>query len=608
MTTLLKDIREGVNMKRLKNTSTDKYFEKGDNQSMTQFSAGIYTDAIEEELNLWHKENKVQRFWACDPTLWTNSDENNWMGWLNVALEKNEVMSIEALANEIKAAGFSDVVLMGMGGSSLCPAMMAKTFGKIATYPRLHILDSTYPLQIRHLEEQIDLKKTFFIVSSKSGSTLEPNIFKAYFYTRLQRVLNETEVGDRFLAITDVGTSLETIAKENHFKAIFHGIASIGGRYSALSNFGMVPSGLMGVDVKALLHHAETMKKECSPNILVKDNPGIVLGVVLGVCAKHGKDKVTLIVSQEIHCLGGWLEQLLAESTGKNGKGLIPVDQEPLGDPTVYSNDRIFVYIRLVSAPDPEQDRAVLAFEQSGFVVVRLSLPDKMHLGAELFRWEIATAVAGSILEINPFNQPDVEESKLLTLQLTDQFERTKQRILPQPFFSGEGISFFTDEKNLHEITKQMVGEPSAVGYLRAHLNRIKPGDYVDLSAFIEMTDAHTALLQASRVAIRDNKKVATCLGFGPRFLHSTGQAYKGGPNTGVFLQITADCSEDIQIPGHCYTFGVVIAAQAQADFSVLANRSRRILRIHLGKDVRGGLQRLFELIQQALGCVDNTF
>ena len=568
---------------------------------IVQFSAGECTNAINAELAVWQKEKKVERLWAGDATLWTNSEENKWMGWLNVAAENKEVPRIVALANEIKSAGITDIVLLGMGGSSLCPAMMAKIFGTIAGYPRLHILDSTDPMQILHLEESIDLKKTFFIVSSKSGSTLEPNIFKQYFYARLQTILNTSEVGDRFLAITDPGTSLETIAKSNHFKAIFHGIPSIGGRYSALSNFGMVPSGLMGVDVSKFLHHVEAMRQACSPAVLVKDNPGVVLGVILGVCAKLGKDKVTLIASPDIHSLGSWLEQLLAESTGKEGKGLIPVDQEPIGTPAVYGDDRVFVYLRLESAPDPYQDHAVRALEQSGLIVVRLKILDKMHLGAELFRWEIATNVAGSILDIDPFNQPDVEQSKVLSLKLTEQYEKTGKLTQPNPFFSEEGLSLFTDEKNEHDIARHLVGKPSIAAYLRAHLNRIKPGDYVDLSAFIEMSDSHTALLQESRVLIRDNKKAATCLGFGPRFLHSTGQDYKGGPNTGVFLQITSDYSEDIQVPGHRYTFGVVIAAQAQADFSVLAQRARRVLRIHLGKDVARGLRQMCELIRSAL-------
>lgn len=570
-------------------------------QSNTQFSAGIYADEIEAELNAWQDKNKIQRLWSSDATLWTNTDESEWTGWLNVALEKAEVPRINALANELESAGFTDILLMGMGGSSLCPAMMAKTFGKIVGYPQLQILDSTDPVQISHLEASIDLQKTFFIVSSKSGSTLEPNIFKDYFYQRLQTVLKKTAVGDRFLAITDPGTTLEVTAKAEHFKAIFHGIPSIGGRYSALSNFGMVPSGLMGVDVKEFLRHAETMQQACSPSVAVKSNPGVVLGVILGICAKHGKNKVTLIVSPAIQTLGAWLEQLLAESTGKNGKGLIPVDQEPLGAPSVYGDDRVFIYVRLDTAPDAEQDRAALAFECAGFVVVRLNLADKMHLGAELFRWEIATDVAGSILGIDPFNQPDVEESKVLTSQLTSQYDQTGKLPELSPFFSADGITLFTDENNARDITQQLVGTPSMAGYLRAHLSRVKKDDYVDLSAFIEMSDAHTTLLQEGRVLIRNNKKVATCLGFGPRFLHSTGQAYKGGPNTGVFLQITADHSEDIAIPNHRYTFGLVITAQAQADFTVLTKRSRRVLRIHLGADVQGGLQQLRNLIQEAL-------
>jgi len=571
-----------------------------DQQTTTQFSAGIYTDAIAKELDAWQHENKIQRLWDHDATLWTNTDENKWMGWLNVISEKSEVSRIESLTNEIKTAGITDIVLLGMGGSSLCPAMMADTFGKIQDYPQLHILDSTDPLQIRHLEKSINLKKTFFIVSSKSGSTLEPNIYKEYFYTRLQKILNKEEVGDRFIAITDPGTTLETIAIKDNFKAIFHGVPAIGGRYSALSNFGMVPSGLMGVNIQEFLRLAETMQQPCSSVVLVKNNPGAVLGVILGVCAKQGKDKVTLITSPGIHSLGAWLEQLLAESTGKNGKGLIPVDQEPLGDPSVYGTDRVFIYIRLQSAVDTDQDRSVRELELAGCMVVRLSLPDKMHLGAELFRWEIATAVVGSILGINPFNQPDVEESKVLSLQLTSQYEKTGSITTPNPFFSEEGIMLFTDKNNEENISKLLVGDPNLEGYLQAHLSQVKQGDYVNLSAFIEMSDEHTALLQQIRILIRNNKKVATCLGFGPRFLHSTGQAYKGGPNTGVFLQITADHREDIQVPGHNYTFGLVIAAQAQADFTVLAQRSRRVLRIHLGKDVSHGLKQLRELIHRA--------
>ena len=563
----------------------------------TRFSAANHIDEIAAVLDDWQMQDKVTRLWKSDATLWTDTDENKWTGWLTVAADKKELPRIAALAKEIKAEGITDIVLLGMGGSSLCPAMLAETFGKIDGNPRLHVLDSTDPMQIRHLEESIELEKTFFIVSSKSGTTLEPTIFKDYFYTRLQAVLNKKEVGERFIAITDPGTPLETLAKNDHFKAIFNGIPSIGGRYSALSNFGMVPLGLMGVNVDEFLHNVRSMHMACSPAVLAKDNPGVVLGVILGVCARYGKDKVTLIASPGIHSLGAWLEQLLAESTGKDGKGLIPVDQEPLGDPSVYSDDRVFAYIRLETNPNVEQDHAVQRLEQAGFVVVRLHLTDKMHLGAELFRWEIATAVAGSIIGINPFNQPDVEESKVLALQYTSQYEKTGQLKQPKAFFTADEMSLFTDEKHARELSQIVVGTPSIEGYLRAYLKLAKKDDYVDLSAFITMSDEHTALLQASRVLIRDQKKLATCLGFGPRFLHSTGQAYKGGPNTGVFLQITADHEEDIQVPDHKFTFGLVITAQAQADFAVLVKRSRRVLRIHLGNDVQGGLQRLWKFI-----------
>jgi transaldolase/glucose-6-phosphate isomerase len=570
-------------------------------ENSIQVKAGKVTEAIQNEIDGWQNENKVQRLWASDSTLWMNEGENKWTGWLSLKSEEMELPRIESFTQEIKAAGFTDIVLLGMGGSSLCPAMMAETFGKVADYPHLHILDSTDPEQIRHLEEKIDLKKTLFIVSSKSGSTLEPNIFKEYFYARLQMALNKSEVGDHFIAITDPCTTLEKMANDNQFRAIFHGIPSDGGRYSALSNFGMVPSGLMGIDVKTFLQHVKDMQQNCQPDVAANNNPGLVLGVILGVSEKLGKNKITLVVSPGIHALGAWIEQLLAESTGKNGKGLIPVDQEPLGPPAVYSDDRLFVYIRLEAAFDPEQDRAISALEHAGFLVVKLYLSNKMHLGAELFRWEFATAVAGSIIGIDPFNQPDVEASKVLALQMTKQYEKTRQLPKTSPLISEDGITLFTDEKYKLEMTKLLIGKPNVIEYLRSHLNQIKKDDYVNLSAFIEMSDEHTALLQKSRVLIRDRKKIATCLGFGPRFLHSTGQAYKGGPNTGVFLQITADHDHDIEVPTHGYTFGLVIAAQALADFNVLVERSRRILRIHLGSDVSGGLQKLFEQLELAL-------
>jgi len=570
--------------------------------SKVDYSAGDLTAAIQKELNAWQQQNKMKRLWEHDKSLWTNTDEAEWMGWLDVSLEEEkELPRILALSKEINAKGYEDIILLGMGGSSLCPAMLAETFGHIDGYPHLHILDSTDPEQIRHLQASVNLKKTFFVVSSKSGSTLEPTIFKAYFYHQLQNAFDKPEVGEHFMAITDPGTVLEKTAKQDHFKAIFYGVPSIGGRYSALSNFGMVPAGLMGVNVPAFLRHADQMRQACLPDVPAQENPGLLLGVILGVCAKHHKDKITLVVSPGIQSLGAWLEQLLAESTGKQGKGLIPIDLEPLGKPMQYGNDRVFVYVRLQSAPDQEQDKAIDALQEAGFVVVRLYLQDKMHLGGELFRWEIATDVAGSILEIDPFNQPDVEESKVLTTQLTDQFEKTHRLTTLEPFFSDKEIALYTDTANQQAIQSLLKGKPSVENYLRAHLSRIQAGDYVDLSAFLEMSVPHFETLQKGRVAIRNETKAATCLGFGPRFLHSTGQDYKGGPNTGVFLQITTHYKEDLPVPNHAYTFGTVITAQAQGDFTVLAKRKRRVLHIHLKRGPAEGLVRLVQLINDAL-------
>jgi transaldolase/glucose-6-phosphate isomerase len=567
-----------------------------------EYKAGNLADKIDAALKDWQENDKVQRLWASDSKLWTGADEANWTGWLTIAeSELSEVSRIEELAKELKSAGITDVVLLGMGGSSLCPAMMATTFGKMDGHPKLSVLDSTAPEQIKHMEESINLETSFFIVSSKSGSTLEPNIFKAYFFKRMQEVLGKDDVGEHFLAITDPGSHLEKLAHEDKFKGVFHGMPSIGGRYSALSNFGMVPSGLAGVDLNHFLGYAKDMAGSCASTAEVADNPGAMLGVILGVCATNGKDKVTLIASPGIHALGAWLEQLLAESTGKIGRGIIPVDQEPLGKSDVYGDDRVFAYIRLNDAPDAEQDRAVEELEKAGEVVVRLHCETKNHLSAELFRWEFATAVAGSIIGIDAFNQPDVEASKVRAKELTTEFEETGKISAPEPIVETDGITLFTDDINAGELKTRLMGDPSVETYIQAHLSRIAEGDYVDLAAFFEMSDKHLDALQESRKLIRDNKKVATCLGFGPRFLHSTGQAYKGGPNTGVFFQITADHPNDLDVPGHKYTFGLVIQAQAQSDFEVLVKRSRRALHVHLGSDIEGGLAKLHEIFKRAL-------
>jgi transaldolase / glucose-6-phosphate isomerase len=430
---------------------------------------------------------------------------------------------------------------------------------------------------------------------------LEPNIFMQYFFARVKQVVGNKEVGSHFIAITDPGSNMQHVAENNDFRHIFYGVRSIGGRYSALSDFGMVPAAIMGVDVAKFLDNTEEMVHSCAACVPPQDNPGVLLGIIMGVLANDGWDKVTIVASPQISTLGAWLEQLLAESTGKDGEGLIPVHQELLGSPEVYSNDRLFVYLRLESAPDAAQDAAVAALENAGHPVVRILIANPYELGEEFFRWEIATAVAGSILGINPFNQPDVEASKVATRKLMAEYEKMGALPPEAPILVDSGIKLFTNEKNAAALAAGAGRDKTLTGYLKAHLSRLEAGDYFCLSAFIEMNAMYHAPLQAMRQAVRDVKKVATCLGYGPRFLHSTGQAYKGGPNIGVFLQITCDDAEDLAIPEQRYTFGVVKAAQARGDFQVLIERGRRALRVHLGKDVGAGLATLRVMFERAL-------
>jgi transaldolase / glucose-6-phosphate isomerase len=557
----------------------------------------VLAKQVTETVNDWRAAGKVRRLWQRDASLWTSRDESQWLGWLDVAEKQLECKDkFRQLAQEVRSENFRDILLLGMGGSSLCPEVLAKTFGRIQGFPNLHVLDSTDPAQIKTFEKKIDLAKTIFIVSSKSGSTLEPNIFKQYFFERVKETIGAEKAGNQFIAITDPGSKLETEATADKFRHIFHGVPSIGGRYSALSNFGIVPGAVMGLDVAKFLDRTEEMVEACAAAVPVEKNPGVMLGIILGTAAKAGRDKVTIVTSPTLSDLGAWLEQLLAESTGKQGKGLVPVDREELAASACYGNDRIFVYLRLEGVPDSAQDEKVATLENAGYPVVRISLDDTYDLGQEFFRWEIATAVAGSLIGINAFNQPDVEASKIETRKLTSEYEKAGSLPPEKPFFEQAGIKLFADPKNASAL-----GSGNLAGYLRAHLKRIRPGDYFALLAYVEMSAAHEARLQEIRHAIRDAKQVATCLGFGPRFLHSTGQAYKGGPNSGVFLQITCDDANDLPIPAQKYTFGAVKAAQARGDFQVLVDRGRRALRVHLGKNVEVGLSELLNIVAEAL-------
>ena len=550
----------------------------------------------------WKMSGKVRRLWARDASLWTGSDEAQWLGWLGIT--EDQLASADRfthLAADIKAAGFKHALLLGMGGSSLAPEVLKMTFGHINGFPELFVLDSTDPAQVKAFENKVDIANTIFIVSSKSGSTLEPNIFKQYFFERVRQAVGGENPGSRFIAITDPGSKFEQVALGDRFRYIFHGVPSIGGRYSALSNFGMIPAAVMGLDAAGFLDRADVMAIACSACLPVEKNPGVLLGLILGAAGRQGRDKVTLITSPPISDFGAWLEQLLAESTGKQGKGLIPVDGEPPGPPDVYGKDRVFAYIRTETDFDPEQDGAVDALGQAGHPVVRISLAKPYNLGQEMFRWEIATAVAGSILGINPFNQPDVEASKVATRKLTSEYEKTGSLPPETPFWTDGGVKLYTDEANSKALLQSAGEDRSLTGYLRAHLNRLGSGDYLALLAYIEMNDRHQEMLQELRKSVRDSRRVATCVGFGPRFLHSTGQAYKGGPNSGVFLQITCDDAVDLPVPGQTYTFGVVKAAQARGDFQVLVERGRRALRVHL-QDVESGLATLAAAFRNALG------
>jgi transaldolase/glucose-6-phosphate isomerase len=554
--------------------------------------------AVNASLDDWKRNNKVARLWQKDASLWTNTDEGNWLGWLTVTGEQlASLATLKQFAAEVKKAKFKHVLLLGMGGSSLCPEVLRMTFGKIAGFPELHVLDSTDPVQIKALEKKLDLKKTLCIVSSKSGSTLEPNIFKQYFFERVKKAVGEKLVGSRFIAVTDPGSKMQQVAEADKFWKIFAGVPGIGGRYSALSNFGMVPAAAMGLDVAKFLKNTQEMVKACGTGTAADKNPGVLLGTILGVAANHGRDKITIITSPGIFDLGAWLEQLIAESTGKIGKGIIPVDREKPANPETYGNDRVFAYLTLAGKTNKAQESVVARLEKAGQPVIRITLSNTYALGQEFFRWEIATAVAGSIIGINAFNQPDVEASKIETRKLTGEYESTGSLPAESPFFAAKEGKLFADPKNAAVLS----GGKSEGEVLRAHLSRLGTGDYFAVLGYIPMNAQNEAALETIRTAVRDSKKVATCLGFGPRFLHSTGQAYKGGPNSGVFLQITCDDAADLPVPGQKYTFGTVKAAQARGDFAVLAERGRRALRVHLGKNLKSGLKALAQAVLKGL-------
>src|SRR5579863_10146201 len=554
--------------------------------------------AVEKSAEEWRASAKIRRLWQKDKSVWTSDDEHKWLGWLNSAA-KADIADYEDYAQRVRGQNFSDAVVLGMGGSSLGPEVLAETFPKKSGFPRLHVLDSTDPAQVRAMEKAVDLKRTVFIVSSKSGGTTEPNVMKDYFFAQVSKAIGADKAGHRFIAVTDPGSSLEKVAKKQGFARIFHGEPTIGGRYSVLSPFGLVPAATAGIDVKSLIHHTLAMVRSCGADVPPHENPGVQLGLAMGLAGLEGRDKVTIFSSEKIADFGAWAEQLIAESTGKEGKGLVPIDGETLADASVYGNDRFFIDLRTAGETDAGHDEKLDALEHAGHPVVRIVIKSIEHIGQEFFRFEMATAVAGAILGINPFNQPDVEAAKVKTRELTAAFEKSGALPVEIPVISTADVDLYTDESNAAKLRKAGA-DGDLVSWLKTHFSRARANDYVALLAYIERNAAHIEALQNARLTIRDKYHAVTCAEFGPRFLHSTGQAYKGGPDSGVFLQITADDTHDLAVPGQKASFGLIKAAQARGDFDVLTERGRRALRVHLKGDLERGLKALDRAIRQA--------
>jgi transaldolase / glucose-6-phosphate isomerase len=560
-----------------------------------------FASAVEKAADQWRLDGTVRRLWARDKSVWTGSDEDRWLGWLDsVAEAQKNIRDYESFAQYVRREQFTDAVVLGMGGSSLGPEVLARVFGAKPGWPRLRILDSTDPDEIRATEKAIDLARTLFIVSSKSGTTTEPNVLKDYFLARVIETHGRKQAAAHFVAITDPGSALDQHATAEGFRRVFHGSPSIGGRYSVLSPFGLVPAAAAGVDIARFLALAESMVLTCGPDVPPADNPAIMLGLALGVAAREGHDKVTLTASPSLTAFGAWAEQLIAESTGKRGEGLIPIDGEPLGSPELYGRDRIFIDLALEGERGAAHEAALDALAKAGHPLVRIVLKSPEHIGQEFFRFELAVAVAGAVIGINPFDQPDVEASKVKTRELTAAFAKTGALPPETPVAADERLAIYTDAGNAQAL-RQAGADGGVESWLRAHLARLHEGDYAALLAYVARNEQHAQALRKIRLRLRGARRVATCAEFGPRFLHSTGQAYKGGPNSGVFLQITAD-GEDLAIPGQAASFAVIKAAQARGDFEVLAQRGRRALRVHLKGGADEGLDRLDAAIERALG------
>jgi transaldolase/glucose-6-phosphate isomerase len=568
-----------------------------DRQAMTA-SLGAYDEAVRAVIDEAARAQVTERVWKKDAELWKNESAHqkiiaNSLGWLTVPGEMLAVADeLKHFAESIRGSGFDYVMVCGMGGSSLCPEVLRQTFGRQAGFPELLVLDSTDPDTINNFKQQINVERCLFVIASKSGTTTEPNTFHRYWYNEVGQ--KNSTPGNSFVTITDPGSQMADIAAGEKFKRIFLNQPDIGGRYSALSYFGMLPAALMGLDVARLLRQTQSMVDACAAAIVVDQNPAALLGAIMAECALAGRDKLTIVTDQKLAALGLWVEQLIAESTGKEGQGIVPVVGEPLGSVSDYGDDRLFVSIS-VDKIDEETDSRLKSLECAGHPVVYRSLTDIYDLGAEFFLWELATAFAGWRLMINPFDQPNVQESKAATKALLETYKRDGKLPAQTALATDGQLTVYGGDEN-SASTSSTVNDA-----LRAHCEKMKTGDYVALLAYIEETPATLAALQAIREQLRNATECATTVGYGPRFLHSTGQLHKGGPDSGVFIQITAPDKIDFPVPEAPYSFSVLKDAQALGDFQSLQSHGRRALRVDLGGDVLAGLQRLQELIEQAL-------
>lgn len=517
---------------------------------------GRYKSLVDATLAELDQKDIVARMWRGDHTVWKDdpTEISNRLGWLNVTdVTSANLETLNGLADAVKSDGIKHVVLLGMGGSSLGPEVLRQVLGSASGYPELIVLDSTVPARVQSVTDAIDPEKTVFIVSSKSGSTIEPNVFYKHFWALVEDAVGKDDAGSHFIAVTDPGSNLDKLGGEQGFRHVFGNPTELGGRYSVMSYFGMAPAALIGADVPKLIERADSARAKCSPNVSTVDNPGAWLGAVMGTLAKDGRDKLTLVTSPSVEGFGLWIEQLIAESTGKEGKGIIPIAGEPLLGTESYGNDRLFVYVRLEGDDNAETDAFVETLSGAGHPVVRLDMRDAYDIGAQFYLWEFAVAIAGSILQINPFDQPNVESAKVLSIDSLKAFES-----------SGSAP------------------KTEAISSMNELMSKAKLGDYLAIMAYVEQTPEVDAALNGLRRKVMERHKIATTLGYGPRFLHSTGQIHKGGPASGLFLQIIIDHDNDIQIPDERYTFGVLADAQAVGDYGALEAKGRRTARINL--------------------------